>query len=331
MTTQFISSNPDFFRLLQALELFTQTSGKPSTEVDLQAAIGALAVVMNLMDKDPPIYQMAVDYQKLERSSGLIETTNHSALENIVQKARDRLTQNEVTLILLLRTYLQRVSSKLSAVEFFELTKAAIALLDHDQPETQLSLPERKRLLYKALQTFGTQLSQPIPTLGEKIPKQIAELIVHLVRYRKIICTDGVKAVFAKLVAQSSQNKFQQLSPSLIRTALKNDNVTLAPDLDTQGSLDDFAKILLFERQLQTPPPKTTKSEQEIAEQMNQAIAEFKAKYQPLANVTEPRWDSKLSVSSPFFTFNNFETASKDFNWLPESDTEETLKDETNS
>ena len=95
--------------------------------------------------------------------------------------------------------------------------------------------------------------------------------------------------------------------------------------------LDDIAKALLFTVQLQTSATPKTKSEQEIAAQLSQAVADFKTKYQPLADVTQPQWDNDLSVSSPFFVPSNFETASNDFSWLPSTIEDKTTKDETNS
>ncbi len=333
-----VPSNPDAFKLIKALELFAQTFGSSQSQLELQAAIGALAVVMDLNDGNLNVlvHQVTSYYQQTQLHDKSVEAANDQISTAIIQTAKERLTDTEETLILLIRTYLQRVSAKLSAIEFIELTKAAIALLDHSspdpkQPAPQLSLPERKRLLYIAVQTFSNQLSQPIPVIGETVPKPIARLLARLVRHQKIIRTDGVKAVFAKLVAQTLAAKVPGLSLSLIRTALKNDHITIAPDLDTQDGLDDFARVLWFETQLQMPSPKGMKSAKAIAEQVNQAIADFKARYQPLADVTQPRWDNELSVSSPFFTPSNLEITSNEFTWPPQSYTPKTLKDETNS
>ena len=331
MTTQPVSSTPDFPRLLEALALFKQTFGNPKTELDLQATIGALAAAMNLIDDDldDRIHQIANHHQQLKRPGKLIETVNQTALKSTIRQAKNRLTETEETLILLIRTYLQRVSSKLSATEFVELAKAAVTLLDKDQ--SNLSFPERKRLLYIALQTFGTQLSQPIPALGEQVPKPIAKLLARLVRYQKIIRTGGLEAALMTLVAQTLDRTAQRLSPDMIRTALKNSTVTITPELDTQDDLDDLASALFFKIQLQTSSPKATKSEQEIAEQLDQAIAEFKAKYQPLTDVTQPQWDNDLSVSSSFFTPSNFATARNDFTWQPPYIEDKNSKDETNA
>ncbi|MGD1950798.1 MAG: hypothetical protein ACFB14_14290 [Leptolyngbyaceae cyanobacterium] len=238
-----------------------------------------------------------------------------------VPSDNDRLIKAEETLLLLIRTYLQRVSSKLSAAEFVELTKGAIALLHTEQ---KLSLPESRRLLYIALQTFGTQLSQPIPVLGEKIPKRIARLVARLVRYQKSMRTHGLRAALLALASQTLEDP-TRLTPDVIRDVLKRSHIALASKFNTQESLEDLANVLPFTLQLQTAPPRGTKSEQEIAEQIDQAVTEFKAKYRP---VTQPRWDSELSVSSPLFTPSNFEVASGDFEWLPQPD--ETSKDETN-
>ncbi|MBT9317629.1 hypothetical protein [Leptothoe spongobia] len=248
-----------------------------------------------------------------------------------VPSDQERLTQAEETLLLLIRTYLQRVSSKLSATEFVEMAKAAVALLDKDQSGPSLSFPESKRLLYIALQTFGTQLSQPIPALGEQIPKRIANLLARLVRYQKIMRTGGLEATLMTLAAQTLENTAQRLSPDMIRTALENSRITIAPELATQEGLEDLARALFFKLQLQTPSPTATKSAQEIAEQLNQAIAKFTTKYQPLTEVTQPQWDNDLSVSSPLFTPSNFETASNDFTWQPPKIADKSSKDETNS
>ena len=328
MTTQPVSSTPDFPRLLEALALFKQTFGNPKTELDLQATIGALAAAMNLIDDDldDRIHQIANHHQQLKRPGKLLETVNQTALKSTIRQAKNRLTETEETLILLIRTYLQRVSSKLSATEFVELAKAAVTLLDKDQ--SNLSFPERKRLLYIALQTFGTQLSQPIPALGEQVPKPIAKLLARLVRYQKIIRTGGLETTLMTLVAQTLT---QRLSPDMIRTALKNSTVTITPELNTQDDLDDLASALFFKIQLQKPSSIATKSEQEIAEQLDQAIAEFKAKYQPLTDVTQPQWDNDLSVSSSLFTPSNFATARNDFTWQPPYIEDKNSKDETNA
>ncbi|MBX2865358.1 MAG: hypothetical protein KTR27_17545 [Leptolyngbyaceae cyanobacterium MAG.088] len=248
-----------------------------------------------------------------------------------VPSNKERLTKAEETLVLLIRTYLQRVSSKLTATEFVEMAKATVALLDQDPSGPSLSVPERKQLLDTALQTFGTQLSQPIPALGEQIPKRIAKPLARLVRYQKIIRTEGLDATLMTLATQTLENIAQPLTPETLRTTLENSKITIPPELTTQDSLDDLAKALCFKLQLRTPSPNATKSDQEIAAQLNQTIVEFKIKYQPLTDVTQPKWDSDLSVSSPFFTPSNFETAGNDFTWIPPHIEDKSSKDETNA
>ncbi|MEO1181777.1 MAG: hypothetical protein AAFX51_13205, partial [Cyanobacteria bacterium J06636_28] len=152
-----------------------------------------------------------------------------------------------------------------------------------------------------------------------------------LVRYQKIIRTGGLEAALMTLAAQSLNSTAQCLSPDLIRTALENSPITIAPELATQDGLDDLASALFFKLQLQTPSPRAVKSEQEIAEQLSRAIAEFKAKYQPLTDVTQPQWDNDLSISSPFFTSSNFATARNDFTWQPPYIEDKNSKDETNA
>ncbi|NEQ53875.1 MAG: hypothetical protein F6K11_27715, partial [Leptolyngbya sp. SIO3F4] len=241
---------------------------------------------------------------------------------------KERLDEQEETLILFVRTYLQRVTSKLSAAEFIDMLQTAITLLGQESLVSKLSLPEARRLLYIALQTFGKQLSQPIPPLGEQIPERIAKLIVRLVRYQKIMRTSGMQKTLATLVTQTIA---QQLSPETLRTVLKNSKITITPELDTQEGLEDLARALFFKVQLQTTSSITTKSKQDIADQLSQAIIDFKTKYQPLADITQPKWGDELSISSPFFTPSNFETASNDFAWLSSNFEEKNSKDDTNS
>ena len=330
MATSPVPSNPAVLKLTKALGLFEQTFGRSQSKLERQAMVGALAAVMDLKDGDlnELVHRVANYYQPTQSLEESADAAKYQVSAAIIQKAKERLTDAEETLVLLIRNYLQRVSSKLSATEFVDLTKAAIALLNSEQTEPKFSLPESKRLLYFALQTFRHQLSQPIPAIGTKIPKRLARLVARLARYQKITRTDGVQAVLAALVNQTLENTAQQLSPSLIRTALKNSKVAIAPDLDANESLDDIASALLFTMQFQTSATPTTKSEQEIAEQLNQAIADFKTKYQPLADVTQPQWDSDLSVSSPFFAPG---TASNDFAWIPSKIEEKSSKDDTNA
>ena len=328
MVTPSVPSTLDVLKLIKALELFEQTFGSPKSELELQATIGSLAAVMDLKDGnlDNLVHRVSNYYQQTQRLKESVDAAKYQISATTVQKAKERLIDAEETLLLLIRTYLQRVSSKLSATEFVELAKAAVALLDKAQ--ANLSYPERKRLLYIALQTFGTQLSQPIPALGEQIPQQIAKRLARLTRYQKIIRTEGLDVALMPLAVQTLAHR---LSPDLIRTALENSPITIAPELDTQEGLDDLTKALFFKLQLQTLSPRATKSEQEIAEQLNSAIAEFKTKYQPLTDVTHPQWDNDLSVSSPFFTPSNFATASNDFTWQPPHIEDKSSKDDTNA
>lgn len=333
MLTPSALSNPDAFKLLAAVELFEQTFGKSKSELDLQATIGALAAAMHLIDDelDNHIHRIASHYQQLKSPDKLIETAGQIVPESTIQKAKARLAETEETVILLIRTYLQRVSSKLTATEFVEMAKAAVALLDTHQSGPRFSLPESKRLLYIVLKTFGDQLSQPIPPLGEQLPEQITSLVTRLARYQKIIRTDGLEAVLMTLATQTLKNVAQRLSPTMVRNALQNSRVTIVPEFDNQDSLEDLASAMVLKVRLQTVSSNTTKSKQEIAEQLDQAIAEFKIKYQSLTDVTHPKWDNDLSVSSPFFTPSNFATASNDFTWVPPHIEDKSLEDETNA
>lgn len=240
-----------------------------------------------------------------------------------VPSDEERLIKAEETLILLIRTYLQRVSSKLSAAEFVELTKAAIAL----HPEPKLSLPEKNHLLHRVLETFGTDLSQPIPPLGEQIPQPVAKLISRLIRYQTISRTAGVSAALTQLVA----SKPQLLTSESIRAAFEQGKVAISPDFNTQDAYNDVAAVLLFEQQRQLSSLQATPSEQNITDQVDQAIAHFKSKYQPLTNIAQPRQDAKLSVSSHFLKPRHDATAAHESKWLFKNDPWETSKDETNS
>ncbi|MEM9482174.1 MAG: hypothetical protein AAGA83_00630 [Cyanobacteria bacterium P01_F01_bin.116] len=345
MTLQPGLSNPDSLRLFKAVALFEQTFGKSTCEFDVQATIGALAAVMNLMDHHPDdlIHQVARVYRQTKHSAKVIEVVDQAVLEGIVQKAKNRLIKTEETLVLLIRTYLQRVSSKLSAKEFVEIVKAAIALLDKDQSESRFSLPEGKRLLYVVLQTFGTQLSQPIPSLGEQIPERLIRLIARLANYHKIIFTGGIEATLMALATQAlveKENTSQRFTPEMLHTVLGKSALTIAPEVLTPDDLDDLTSVIFFKLQLQSSSPKATKSDQEIEEQLNQAIIDFKTKHQKtkhqktkhqsLKSLTQPKWDNDLSVSSPFFTSRNFETARNDFTWLSQNIDDKSSEDEIN-
>lgn len=337
MVTLPVSSNPDALQLLTALELFEQTFGRSQSQLELQAIIGALATVMDLNDDtlNDVLHQVAHYYQEPQSLEELVDAAKRQLFVATIQTAKERLTDAEETLLLLIRAYLQRVTSKLSAAEFVEMAKAAIVLLDRgpllDGEPSSLSFPERKRLLYIVLQTFSVQLSQPIPVLGEQVPQRIASLLPRLTRYQKIIRTEGLDAVLMTLATQTLENTIQHLSSDLVRTALENSKITLAPELATEAGLDDLTKALFFTLQLQTLSPRATKSEQEVAEQLNQAIAEFKAQYQPLTDITQGQWDNDLSVSSSLFTPRNFATAGNDFTWLPPHIQDKNTKDDTNA
>lgn len=327
MTTPPALSDPDALRLLQASTLFEQLFGRPDSKLERQATVAALAAVMNLKNNnlDALIYQVA-SRQQTQNLENLTGASKPQISKIVLQKAKERLTDATATLILLIRTYLQRVSSKLSATEFVELLTTAIALLGDNHQSAKFSLPESKRLLYIALQTFGNQLSQPIPTLGESIPEPIAVLLARLVRCQKIIHASGFKSV---LTDQAQRTHPLRLSTQAIRNAFVAHNIVIAGELNTNDGLDDVASTLLLTMQLQTTVTPTHKSEAEIAEQLNQAITEFKASYQPLIDLTQPCWDDALSVSSPLFTASNFATTGNSFTKLSSNSDDKSLNKET--
>ncbi|ESA36912.1 hypothetical protein N836_04955 [Leptolyngbya sp. Heron Island J] len=326
--------NPEAHRLLLAFELFEQTYGTRSSELESQATLAALAIGMGITDPNFDVFIQQLDHYRrqldgLQQLEASVEATRQVVPTAILQQAKTRLASLEARLILRIRTYLQRVSSKLSAMEFVVLTKAAVALLEDARPELNVSLVERKHLLYVVLRTFGTQLSQPIPVLGEQVPKGVTRFVARLVRYQKIMRTDGVSAVCAQLVSLSPENRLQHLSPDVIRHVFKAHNIIVEPALDSQDSLGDFIKALLFESQLQTPS--AAKSELAIAQQIKQAITEFRAKYHAITEITQPQWEDELSVSSVFFTSGSFATASNEFSGLSHNQAEKTSKDETDA
>lgn len=311
--------NPNSRKLLAALKHFEKTFGKSNSALELQAILGALATVMDLTDKslDRLTQQIAANYPQLRSLENHLESANFLDFSRAVQQAKKRLEHTEATLILLIRTYLQRVSSKLSATEFVDLTQTAVALLEP-------SLGEAQHLIYIALKTFGQQRSQPIPPLGQRLPNVIDRLLARLVRYQKIIRTENIETVVMPLTTAP-------LSPDRIYTALSNSAVILPPELDTQDGIDDLARIVRFKLQFKTVSARSRRSATAIAAQLTQAIAEFQAHYSPESKVAQPIWDNDLSVSSLFFTPDNFATAGNDFPWLPPKSSAKNLKDETNS
>lgn len=219
---------------------------------------------------------------------------------------KDYLTELEETLIVLIRTYLQRVTSNLSAQEFVDMAQAAVVLVDAELSTTPLSLSERKALLRAVLQAFGEQLSQPIPSLVAQIPEPILALIKRLIEYQKIMHRDGVEADLNSLLTKLLKDNVHSLSPVNICTALEDSNLINLPELKSQDSLNDLVNILCFKAQLQVETSsKATEADPRIKNHIEQAIANFKAKYQPLIDVTQPMWDDDLSISSPLFKAKN--------------------------
>lgn len=330
MATLSVPSEPDALKLIRALELFIKRFGSPKSELELQATIGALATVIDLKSNNLTalIHQVASYYQQTQRLEESVEETTDQVSVATIQRAKERLFETKETLTLLIRTYLQRVSSRLSAKEFVDLVQIAIVLLDKEQPESGLSLPERKRLLYIALKTFGNKLSQPIPALGKSLPKAITKLLAELIECQRVIGTNIMETTLQTLITQTQGDRKKLWSHSVIRTAFLENGNAIAP-LHKQDTLDTLTNVLLFKLQLQTPSAEVIKSEQAIAAQVNQAISDFKANYQPLTDITQSQWDNELSISSALFTSDNFETANTETTWLPGNTKNRTSKDET--
>lgn len=304
MATQF---KPNSDQLLQAIQLFEQTLGPCKSEVELQATLSALRAVMSV-EGDDVRPQVAFDVQQSQPLEPPLEPT--SELQAIVQRAKGRLTKAEKTLVAFVRTYLQRISSKLSAQEFTAMVQAAVVLLDKEQPGHVLSLPERKYLLCHALETFGDHLSQPIPAIGERIDQPVKRLITRLVRYQRLSRVDGVKAAVDTIAQQFVGKPAQALSPELILAQLDHSEMVQG----AHEALAELAEVVCF--QLQLSPATATHIDPKIKAQVNQTIVAFQAKYRPwVVDVAKPVWDGELSVGSSLFRANGLVATGKRLTW----------------
>ncbi|MEO0867025.1 MAG: hypothetical protein AAFY17_01010 [Cyanobacteria bacterium J06642_11] len=188
--------------------------------------------------------------------------------------AKQRLTELEEKLVILIRTYLQRVSSKLSPQAFVAVAEAAVALLHPPTAE----YAERKWLLNSALQQFGPDLSQPIPPIGSTVPQPFSDLIVRIIQYQKIVSIEGVATSLSTLINQLLAT--QSLNLESICAAIENSELMQLPELESQASRNDLANILLFKAQLQTDSSsKPIRTKADINDQIQQAVVDFKANH----------------------------------------------------
>jgi tellurite resistance protein len=283
--TTTISSTNHLYKLLEALQLYTETFGKPKSDLDLKATVAALMTVMGVSaaavgDLDA-FAQKAVDAFKKKQ---VLQTQ----LTEIVKQAQGWLQKQEGDLLNVVSSYVQQFAPAITQSELIDVLPVAIAILNSDG---KVSPAEGKFLIQKVLGAFDLDLA-----LRRWIPPQFIDIAHRVANYRKKATFES--ALFS--LVQAYLLKFQPLlNPELIQQIIATGSANIDPKNLTAGDIQDIAKTVVFKMKLLEASPPTTKTDLQMAEDIHKAIQAFKSK-RPSFDATQGVKLGDLEVSSPF-------------------------------
>lgn len=283
-------------QVISVLRAYLETFGRPESEVDYRAVIGA--IIANLPDVavknerlEGFIDEAIAAYSSVGNGSSVIDATTQLLAEQVAVWLREQ----EVTVENVVSAYLQHFapddtasSEQWNTAKVVALVQTVVATLN----DGSLSRSGGRSLVAKVVDVLD---------LDSALSRRIApEWIALAQRVASYVRTGSLQAE-VRSVAWSYLKQFQTiLSPQLIEQIMEEGPLNLSPAEVLSGDLGEFSKMLYYKFQLLEADPVVTKSHADIAVQVRAAVEDFKRRRGDGLDVTEGIQTGELEVSSSF-------------------------------
>lgn len=283
----------DLKAVLNVLRAYILTFGRPDTELELRAVIGAIAANLETVTVanqalEPFIDRAVAAFRSLGMEATLVDVTAQLLAEQVAVW----LQAQENTVKHVLSAYLQRFAPAhitWGSKELTGLVQTVIAALN----DGSLSKSGARALVVKVIQTFN---------LDQSLRRWVAPEWIALAQRVASYLEQQEVQLEVRSIAWAYIKQFQAiLSPQLIEQILETGPLNLSPAEVLSLDLGDFSRMLYFKFQLLEADPVVTKSHQAIAADVHRAVAQLKARREPGLDVTEGKASGALEISSPFF------------------------------
>jgi hypothetical protein len=277
--------------VLNVLRAYVVTFGRPNSELELRALIGAIvanlpAVTIENRQLERFMDEAIAAFKSLGMEASLVDVTAQLAAEQVSVW----LQSQEATVGNVLSAYLQGFApddAEWNAGELIGLVQTVISTLN----DGSLSRSGGQALLDRVINTFDLTraLNRWVAPEWVALAQRVASYVGH-----------GNLQSELRSVTWSYIQQFRAiLSPQLIEQIITTGPLNLSPAELMSGDLGDFSQMLYYKFQLIEPEPVVTKSHAAIAAQSHKAITDFQARQQPGFDATVGIQTGDLEISSP--------------------------------
>ncbi len=277
--------------VLNVLRAYIVTFGELGSKLEQRAVIGA--IVANLVEVKVEnsrlerfIDEAIAAYQSVGKDATLVDVTAQLLAEQVAVWLREQ----EATVSNVLSAYLQQFApddANWDTGAVIGLVQTVIATLN----DGSLSRSGGRSLVKKVVETFE---------LDKALSRWVAPEWVALAQQVASYSSKEELQTEVRSIAWAYLQQFQAiLSPQLIEQIMETGPLNLSPAEVLSGDLGGFSKMLFYKFQLLESDPVVTKSHEQIAVEVNRAIAAFSANQNPPFDATKGIQTGDLEISSP--------------------------------
>jgi hypothetical protein len=279
-------------QVLNVLRAYVVTFGRPGSDLELRAVIGAIvAVVPTVQIANSQLEGFANEAIAAFESLGLEASLVDVNAQLLAEQVAVWLREQQATVSNVLSAYLQQFApdhATWTPGDILGLVQTVVATLN----DGSLSRSGGRLLVEQVVKTFD---------LDQALSRWVAPEWVALAQRVASYASKGDLQQEVRSIAWAYIQKFQAiLSPQLIEQIVEQGSLNLSPAEVLAGNFDDFSQMLFYKFQLLEADPVVTKSHVAIATNIRQAIAELQARQTPGLDVSKGIQTGELQVSSPF-------------------------------
>lgn len=278
-------------QVLNVLRAYVVTFGRPASEIELRAVIGAIVANLTTITIENSQLERFMDdavaaFESLGTEASLVDVTAQLLAEQVSVWLREQ----ESTVQNVVSAYLQQFApddAVWNSGEVISLVQTVIATLN----DGSLSNSGGQVLVDRVIKAFDLEqsLSRWVAPEWVALAQRVANYVQH-----------GDLQSEVRSIAWSYIQQFKAiLSPQLIEQIAQNETLNVSPSEFLSGDLGEFSQMLYYKFQLLDADPVVTKSHEAIAANVHEAIAALQAQREPGLDVTKGIQSGDLEISSP--------------------------------
>lgn len=287
-------------QVLNVLRAYVVTFGRPSSDLEMRAVIGAIVAVLPAVQlENSQLEGFANEAIAAFESLGLEPSLVDMSAQLLAEQVALWLREQQATVSNVLSAYLQQFApdnATWTPGDILGLVQTVVATLN----DGSLSRSGGRVLVDQVVKAFD---------LNQALNRWIAPEWVALAQRVASYASKGDLQQEVRSIAWAYIQQFQAiLSPQLIEQIVEQGSLNLSPAEVLAGNFDDFSQMLFYKFQLLEADPVVTKSHGAIATNIRQAIADLQARQPPGLDVSKGIQTGDLEVSSPFKRFGRAKT-----------------------